>query len=124
MSLITVNCIIRAGQALSESTNCSAGAVVRIQAPPAWTSANLSFQVCNDGNNYTDLFTRGGTEYQASVRAGTSVIINPAEWSVVAFNFLRLRSGTRGSPIPQAADRVFVITLNDGRGPAVTTLPA
>lgn len=127
MALITVPCTIRAGQSLSDSCDCSAGRIVRIAMPPAWTAANLTFCLSTDGTIWSDLFART-REVARPVLPGTTVIIKPGEWDMSAVAYLRLRSGSRKRPVVQSADRVFILTLEGSTGtpevpPATTELP-
>jgi hypothetical protein len=127
MALITVPCIIRAGQSLSDICDCTAGKIVRFAMPPAWTPANLTFLLSTDGTIWSDLFSHN-REVARPVLAGTTVIIKPDEWYMPAVAYLKLRSGSRKTPIVQPVDRVFILTLEGTAGtpevpPATTELP-
>ena len=106
---VPMTATILAGESLSSPIDCSTGTPVMIYMPHEWTSAHLSFQVSPDGTNYNDLFDSDGHELHSSVTAGTSVRLDPM-WEPVTY--LKLRSGTRDSPVPQQADRVITITLD------------
>ena len=100
---------ILAGQSLSDSIDCSAGAPVFVHMPTDWTPSRLTFQVSPDGTNYNDLFDSEAREVAVNIIAGTSVRLAP-EWSPVTY--LKVRSGGRAVPVPQAADRAIVITID------------
>lgn len=102
--------IIAAGASLSNGVDCSGGDVVRLTLPAAWTPANLSFQVSTDGVLYNDLFDIEGNEIVLQVITGAAMPISK-EWSRF-WNFIKFRSGTRGYPVAQEAQRDFALTLD------------
>lgn len=117
---------IAAGQSVSTVVNTGGNFVVGLVMPAAWTNARVSVQVSTDNINWNDLFNfevgEGTTaaEFVFNVAPGAIVAINPDR--LLMARYIKLRSGTRGEPVPQEAARVFsVITAN-----AVTaqTLPA
>ena len=126
MALISVPCIIRAGQSISDACDCTAGTIVRFAMPTAWTPANLTFLLSTDGTIWSDLFSHN-REVARPVLPGTTIIIKPDEWNLKAVAYLKLRSGSRKNPIVQHADRVFIISV-EGTGsspevPPTTELP-
>lgn len=80
-----------------------------IQMPAEWTTANLTFQVSLDGTTYTNMYLDDGTEYQASVAASSFVVVPIDKFCGVPF--LKIRSGTSGTPVNQAADRFLTLAL-------------
>jgi hypothetical protein len=125
MSLSIIRgCIISAGQSLSNAVDCSGSTrVIRINMPPEWDGANLTFQLSPDGNVFHDLYnvtipSTGGADafhtYEAVVARphANSVIVVPLGFGT-GVSFLKVRSGTSGVPVIQSADREFsfVITL-------------
>lgn len=109
-----------AGESLSAPVDCSAGKIIRLTMPDAWTDANLSFQGSSDGSNFADVFSIDGHEAVIPVVAGTTVVLDansniPATRietpDVRGFSWLKVRSGTRRYPVVQAAERAFAITL-------------
>jgi hypothetical protein len=85
---------------------CSA---VRIGMPAAWTAASLTFQVSVDGVSYANLYKSDGTEYSVSAAASREILLSPADFAGI--RFLKVRSGTSGTPVTQlTADRILTIT--------------
>lgn len=100
---------IPAGQALSNGIDTSAGKLVRIDTPPLWTPAHLTFLVSTDGGGYNSLY-KGGQEiiipYMGPSRA---IFVIPEDWPSLVW--LQLRSGRQGAPVPQALARVFSLVI-------------
>jgi hypothetical protein len=107
-------CTIPAGQSLSNAVDCTgANRIVRINMPPEWDGAVLTFMLSPDGGVFHDLFhvTIPGDAfhtYEVIVtppHAG-SVIVMPLDFgNDVAW--VKVRSGTSGVPVVQSADRSF-----------------
>jgi hypothetical protein len=107
---VVVTFTIPAGQSLSQGVDCTDGYFARIQMPGEWTSANLSFQVSDDGQTYYDLVDKWGNESLIPVRAGTAVMIHEEPWSS-AIGWWKLRSGSRWKETVQEDARTFKVTL-------------
>jgi len=75
--------------------------------PAVWTAADLTFQVSHDGATWKNLYDDEGNEVTVSAAAARMVRLYPEEWA--AFKYLKIRSGTSGSPVAQAADRTLII---------------
>ena len=103
--------IIAAGQSLSDGLDCTAGQIVRLTMPAAWTGANLSFQISSDGNGYNDLVTIDGHEVVIPVVPGSAVVIAPLTDYLRAVAFLKVRSGTRQFPVIQPVQRDFAVAI-------------
>jgi hypothetical protein len=101
---------ISAGQALSSVIDCSAGTAVAIAIPPTWDSALLTFQLSGDNVFFGDLFDLTAREITFNVMPGTVVRL-PADLNLGAM-FVKVRSGTRNKPIPQAQQQDFKIFLD------------
>jgi hypothetical protein len=101
---------IARGQSLSDAVDCGEGQLVRITMPPEWTDAPLTFQFSTDGVFFNDMFGIDGYEVTIpEVVPGSGVII-PADVGR-AIVHIKFRSGTRGDPIEQEAERNFAITV-------------
>jgi hypothetical protein len=81
--------------------------------PAAWTAAGLTFQASLDGINYFNVFddgTTAGTFVETTWTAAASqyqIVAAPAKW--VGVRWLKIRSGTSGVPVNQAAERTLTI---------------
>lgn len=95
------------GQSLSAALFIGGNRVVAIEMPAAWTAAGLSFQASADGVTYNDVHT---TSAELTVTAGASrlLLLGRALEGTV---FLKVRSGTSGTPVAQGADRVLKLIV-------------
>ena len=104
---------IPAGQSLSNALAPGNGFVVGLVMPRIWTPARLTVVVSVDGTNFHDLHVFDepvGTtpvEFKVNVVPSAIVAIDP-ERMLMAQAF-KLRSGTSDVPVPQQADRTFVV---------------
>lgn len=103
----TVDVVISSGQSLSAAANLGGLHAMGIIMPSAWTAASLSFQACADSVTFVDLYSEFGTE--VVIPAGVSRFLAFAPSLFLAFNGLKVRSGTTGTPVNQAADRTLKI---------------
>ena len=96
---------IDAGQSLSPAVEVRFDELVGVGFPSAWTAAGLTFQVSVDGVTYRDLYSTSAEFAIASAAAGANrqVALNPLDMAGV--RFLKVRSGTAGTPVVQAAAR-------------------
>lgn len=98
---------IKAGEWLSTSVTLTTNALAMVFAPDQWTPANISFQVSYDNTHWVDLFDADGAELLKPIAAGTAVNVDTS--LTQAALYLRLRSGPRSAPVPQAQDAVFTL---------------
>lgn len=100
---------IAAGESLSDSLDCSAGDLVRLTMPAEWDNAAISFQASSDDVGYNDLYGADGQELTIAAKPGVGILLDVSRTLAVAF--LKLRSGTSASPVPQTEQRTFAVTL-------------
>jgi hypothetical protein len=105
---ITQTALIANGASLSSVVELGAGKLVAIQMPAAWTAAALTFSASIDGTNYFDVYD-GSTERNYSVDASRMLILQMADW--IGIKFLKIRSGTSGTPVSQGADRTLTLLV-------------
>lgn len=105
----TATVTIAAGESLSSSANLTNYGVGLIMAPPAWTPANLSFQISVDNVVFADLFSREGVEIVRAIRAGTAALMDPTLTQSALY--LKVRSGPRSNPVNQEEDRTITLGL-------------
>lgn len=94
--------------ALSGTIDIGTNSLFAIVMPASWTAANLTFQVSADGANFFDLYDDAGTE--VTFTAAASRVIqnsNPGRW--LGFRYLKVRSGTSGTPVNQGGARSLTI---------------
>ncbi len=123
--------VIAEGQYLSPAIDVSrVRHIVKLHMSPDWNGDTITFQVSPDGEVWRDLFTvprsapsvsvsvstgEGGgssasneeeVERELSVKVGASRAVPVASLSLAGEAFLKIRSGTKGSPVAQLATRI------------------
>lgn len=104
----TLTATISNGNSLSDAIDLKGFVLVNIQMPATWTTAVLSFQGSYDGVTYNDIYDNIGVEVTAS--AGASRCICEL-FKLAGFRYLKIRSGTTATPVPQGGDRSLQIIL-------------
>lgn len=96
------------GTSLSPGVDMNNGRLFAVVLPAAWTAASLTFQASQDGITYSNMFDSTGTEVTFTA-AASQYVINavPVEW--IGVRFIKVRSGTSGTPVNQGAARALVI---------------
>ena len=84
---------------------------VRITMPAAWTAAQLTFQVSQDGTTFYNKYDQEGTEFTIEAAALRSIDLDPGEW--LAVPYLKIRSGTSGTPVAQNAERLITVQTRE-----------
>lgn len=108
---LTFGATVPNGAALSEAIDLRGYEPLAVQMPAAWTAAGLSFEVSDDGVNFADLYNTSG-EYTLTVATDRAVALStPNELS--GFQFIKVRSGTTGTPVNQGADRLIKILCKE-----------
>lgn len=99
---------ISSGQSLSASYQTD-GKFVGFIVPAAWTTAAITFAGSVDGTNFYPIFDAGleRTIASADVVTGRMIILNLSDW--LGVKFVRIRSGTSGTPVNQTAQRNFIV---------------
>ena len=90
---------------LSGAIDLQDARAARLMMPATWVAAALTFQTSMDGVNYSNLYDVNG-EYTIStaVVAASREIILPLQ-DFIGIRFLKIRSGTSGTPVDQTANR-------------------
>lgn len=104
-----VTVTIASGASLSGAANIAGRDVVGIVMPAAWTAAALTFQGSADGSAYNDVHDSGGTEVSYTVAA--SRYVHLGDGALRGMQGLKVRSGTSGTAVNQAAERSIVLLL-------------
>ncbi len=107
--IITVT--IALGTALSGIIDLGAQRLALIQTPAAWTAANFTFQVGIGSNvdslTFANMFDNTGNEYTVTAAASETILVPFADF--IGIRYLKIRSGTNGTPVNQAADRILML---------------
>lgn len=82
--------------------------IIAIQMPSSWTAADITFEVSYDGTTYVPLYW-DGSEFTASAAASYGLSLEPAV--LAGWPFVKLRSGTSGTPVNQAAERELTVLI-------------
>lgn len=104
----TLTATIANGAALSGSIFLGEKSLVAIQMPAAWTAADITFQVSDDGSTYEELLDDSGTAISITAPAAGNRL-NLAAGDYASVLFLKVRSGTSGVPVNQAAARTLTL---------------
>lgn len=92
---------------LSDAIDLQGCRAVAIRMPASWTTAVLTFQGSEDDSNYADVYTSGGTELQCAAAASRWIILEPQHF--LGIRYLKIRSGTSGTPVNQGGARSLVV---------------
>ena len=96
---------------LSDAIELNGNSVVRILMPAAWTAANLTFQVSDDGGTtFVNAYWDWGAEMV--VIAAVSTVIETSPFVCLDhIDQLKVRSGTSGVPVAQGGDRLITFVV-------------
>lgn len=81
---------------------------IAIQMPATWTTANLTFQGSYDGITYYDVYDSAGNELIVIASASKCIVDIP---ELAPFRYIKIRSGTTGTPVAQGASRDLQVIL-------------
>lgn len=108
----TITITIASGTALSGEIDLGSYQLAAIYMPSSWDAANISFQATTtSGGTYQDLYNDGGNEVVIVAAAGRTISVNAAAMSVAPLRFIKVRSGTTGTPVNQTSNRTIVLIL-------------
>ena len=99
-----------AASGLSDAIRLGGNTLSAIQLSTAWTSAGLTFQAAlTSASTFMNVYNSTGGEIAYTVDANRLVSFDPAPW--LSIEHIKVRSGTSGSPVAQAAERtIYLIT--------------
>ena len=98
---------IASGESLSTALSVGACTPAAIVMPAVWTAASITVQMSVDSVNFYDLYDEYGTEVTVTAAAARVIRLSAGDWWIV--RYLRLRSGTTGTPVNQAAARTLKV---------------
>ena len=81
--------------------------LIAIVMPAAWTAAGITFQASPTNGSFANAYDAAGDEIALVVLATHFVPI--AAGTLNGANFIKVRSGTSGTPVAQAAERVLTL---------------
>lgn len=97
------------GASLSGAIDILSTTLLGIQMPAAWTAASLTFQGSADGSTYVDVYNDSNDEYTLPTSTSRLIMLDQTANRFAAMRYLKVRSGTTGSPVTQGADRVITL---------------
>lgn len=104
---VSATVTIANGESLSDAAELLSLTLIGILIPAAWTSAGLTFQASADGTTYGNLVESSGEINIGTLAAGAFVSLDPAKF--LAARYIKVRSGTSGTPVNQGAARSVVL---------------
>lgn len=110
-----VSVTIASGQSLSAAVNLRGRAVCGVVMPASWSAASLTFQASADGVTFNNVWAQNTAGTMAEVEhevAASRFVSIPAD-PFAGATHVRVRSGTAGSPVNQAAERVLSLLVRE-----------
>lgn len=107
---VYVDAVIPLNGSLSGAVDLSAGVLVGVYMPAAWTAADLSFLACSiPGGPYLNVFDEFGVERKVAAAASRYIPLAASDW--IGVENLQIRSGISGAAVAQAAARTLKLVL-------------
>jgi hypothetical protein len=107
MLTVQRSAVIANGQSLSAAFDLGDCSPILLQMPATWTAADLTLQCAADGTNFGNVYDKDGNEYTIKAAASAVIILDLAD--MLGLGLLKLRSGTAGTPVNQAAERTITV---------------
>lgn len=98
--IVTKTVTIANGQSLSAALDCRDLA-----------AAGLSFQMSLDGSTFVDLFDESVELVCSAAAANRSVALNSTYPAFIGARYLKIRSGTAGTPVNQGGERTLTLVF-------------
>lgn len=100
---------ILAGESLSDEIDISGYSLVGIKLPSVFEGSSVTFQASDvTGGTFYNVYDSAGNEFSATVRASSVVTDLP---ELAPLRFIKIRSGTAGTPVVQVSNREIVVLL-------------
>lgn len=109
MPIVTRTATIAESASLSDAIETDGSAVVGIVMPAAWTAANLTLQASADDTTFSNVYDEQGNEKTVIASTSRYILLNPADF--LGANSIKVRSGTSGTAVNQAAARSVIVIL-------------
>ena len=109
VSTTTKSATIANGASLSEEIDLGGYGLAAIEMPAAWTAANLTFQAASaSAGTFKNVYDAAGN--QLTVTADASRVLTDIP-ELAPLRFIKIRSGTSGTPVNQGAERTITLIL-------------
>jgi len=99
--------VIANGASLSSGYSLQGRILTGIYMPSAWTAAGLTFQASYDNATWFNVYDTSGE--LAITTAAASLYLAMDGTKFLGISFIRVRSGTAGTPVAQGAARTLVL---------------
>lgn len=94
---------------LSDAVELKGFSILRIAMPADWTAADLTFQVSDDGGTtFRNMYWDWGPELVVDAAAAITIELSPFV-RLGRIDQIKVRSGTAGVPVAQAAERKILL---------------
>ena len=90
--------------------------LVGVELPAACTAADITLQASSDGTTFKNVFNADGTEFKITAPPAGSMIPLAGILDTMGMRFIKVRSGTSGAPVAQAAARTVSLLFREQRG--------
>lgn len=102
--------VVASGASLSGAVTLGGYRLAGVVMPADWTAANLTFQGSHDGTTYWNVYDDAGSEVSVTAAEDRDIGIRAnVALALAPWRFLKVRSGTSGTPVNQAADRTLTL---------------
>lgn len=105
--IATVTTTIASGASLTTAIDLTTKRLAGIIIPASWTTADLTLQASADGTNWFNVYDALGTEYTITAAASRAIIVPLTD--MIGFRYLKIRSGTSGTPVNQTDARTLTL---------------
>jgi len=96
------------GASLGDEIDVEGYTLFAIEMPATWTAANLTFEAAStSGGTFLQIVDDGGTEVVVTASASVIIGLDAKAPELAALRFIKLRSGTKATPVNQAAARTI-----------------
>ena len=109
-NLYTKTFTIAAGApGLSDAVDLQNFAPVAIIMPNSWVTAGITMQASMDDVTYYNVYDDAGTERSMSAAASRFITLSSSD--LIAARYLKLRSGTAGTPVNQTGGAIITMIV-------------
>jgi hypothetical protein len=105
----TIDFTIASGEALSAARHINNRIPCGIFMSAGWTAAVITLQTSLDNSTFYNIHEFDGSELTLTVAAGLYVPLDTSRLLGIG-RYLRIRSGTAGTPVNQGAERVVSLS--------------
>ncbi len=112
MASVNRTATIAESASLSNAVTIDKSLLLAVVLPSTWTTADLTLQASPDGTTFANVYDSAGTEVTIKAAALRYVTLDPSAFA--GMQAIKLRSGTSGSAVNQAAARdITVVVLSE-----------